>query len=61
MRVAIPFLLYILTQKINTMKKQIYIAPEIEVLEVQIEQGFAGSNDSDPIPTDLPSFGNGGW
>ena len=43
------------------MKKQIYIAPEIEVLEVQIEQGFASSNYSDPIPTDLPSFGNGGW
>ena len=61
MLVAILFLSHILTRNINNMKKQIYIAPEIEVLEVQIEQGFAGSNYSDPIPTDLPPFGYGGW
>ena len=26
------------------MEKQNYIAPEVEVIEVQIEHGFAGSN-----------------
>lgn len=35
------------------MEKQIYIAPELEVLEVQIEQGFAASGDT-------PDYGNGG-
>lgn len=34
------------------MEKQNYIAPEMEVLEVKIEQGFAASDPSD--------IGNGG-
>ena len=25
------------------MKKEMYVAPELEVLEVMVEQGFAGS------------------
>ena len=28
------------------MKKEMYVAPELEVLEVMVEQGFAGSGDS---------------
>lgn len=47
------------------MKKQIYIAPELEVLEIQIEHGFAGSDGSggdNTTPVDnLPGFGFGGW
>ena len=26
------------------MKKEMYVAPELEVLEVMVEQGFEGSN-----------------
>ena len=37
------------------MEKQNYIAPEMEVLEVKIEQGFAATGDGDPS-----DFGNGG-
>lgn len=37
-------------------KKEIYSAPEIEVLEVHVEQGFA-SSDGDPISDFVPSFG----
>ena len=37
------------------MEKQNYIAPEIEVLDIQIEKGFASSSGRD-----LPGFGNGG-
>ena len=36
-------------------KKEMYVAPEVEVLEVAVEKGFAGSD---------PSFGddgNSGW
>lgn len=29
--------------KIETMKNEKYIAPEAEVLEIAVEQGFAGS------------------
>ena len=29
-------------------KKEMYLAPEVEILEVEVEKGFAGSNDSDP-------------
>ena len=43
------------------MKRQNYIAPEIEVLEIKIEQGFALSNGETTPTDDLPSFGNGGW
>lgn len=39
------------------MEKLIYIAPEIEVLEIQIEKGFATSVN----PSDLDDFGYGGW
>ena len=36
------------------MKKEMYVAPELEVLEVMVEQGFAASpNDPDP---NLPGF-----
>lgn len=31
------------------MKKEMYVAPELEVLEVMVEQGFAGS-DVEPSP-----------
>ena len=30
------------------MKKVMYVAPELEVLEVMVEQGFAASPDEDP-------------
>ena len=36
------------------MKKENYIAPEVEVLNIQIEQGFAASGG------DTPDYGNGG-
>ena len=32
-------------------KKEMYVAPEVEILEVAVEKGFAGSN---------PSFGDDG-
>ena len=35
------------------MEKQIYVSPQIEVVEVQIEQGFTASGD-------LSDYGNGG-
>ena len=28
---------------VTIMKKEMYVAPELEVLEVMVEQGFAGS------------------
>lgn len=34
------------------MKKENYIAPEVEIIEVAVEQGFAASTD------DYPSWGN---
>ncbi len=37
------------------MNKLTYIAPEVEVLEIQIEKGFAQSTN------DLNDFGYGGW
>ncbi len=37
-------------------KKEIYSAPEIELLEVHVEQGFAQS-DGDTISDIVPSFG----
>ncbi len=36
------------------MNKKLYIAPEIEVLDIQIEKGFA-------ISTDPADYGYGGW
>lgn len=36
------------------MNKKLYIAPEVEVLEIEIEKGFAASAD----PAD---YGYGGW
>lgn len=36
--------------------KENYLAPEIEVFEVCVEQGFAQSN-GDPISDFIPSFG----
>ena len=29
------------------MKMEMYVAPELEVLEIMVEQGFAGSGDAD--------------
>ena len=29
------------------MKMEMYVAPELEVLEVMVEQGFAGSGDGE--------------
>ena len=46
-------------KNINNMKhktKENYLAPEIEVFEVCVEQGFAQSN-GDPISDFIPSFG----
>lgn len=40
----------------KTEKKLNYEAPQVEVIEVQIEQGFAASNGDG----ELPFFGNGG-
>ena len=34
-------------------KKEMYVAPEVEIIEVSVEKGFAGSltgGDEDPIP-----------
>ena len=39
------------------MEKLVYIAPEIEVFEIQIEKGFGTSVN----PSDLDDFGYGGW
>ncbi len=38
------------------MKKEMYVAPELEVLEVMVEQGFAGSNPIEGDP-DFPVWG----
>ena len=38
-------------------KKEMYVAPEVEVLEVSVEKGFAGSDEENPND---PSFGNDG-
>ena len=32
------------------MKIEMYVAPELEVLEVLVEQGFAGSDEEQIIP-----------
>lgn len=37
------------------MKTQNYIAPEIEILEITIEKGFAASGDSSATITDWES------
>lgn len=36
------------------MKKKAYLSPEVEVIEVAVEQGFAASS-----PNGSPDFGNG--
>ena len=38
------------------MKKEMYVAPELDILEVMVEQGFAGSNDPVGDP-DIPTGG----
>ena len=35
--------------------KMNYVAPELEVLEVMVEQGFAGSTPSEEQGTGMPS------
>lgn len=32
------------------MKQNVYVAPEVEIVEVAVEKGFAGSDDSVDIP-----------
>ena len=32
-------------------KKEMYLAPEVEVLEVEVEKGFAGSDQAEDIGT----------
>ena len=36
------------------MKMEMYVAPELEVLEVMVEQGFAASDESLDIPAGGP-------
>ena len=57
-KVAIPFFIDYTTKQLNiyTMKKLIYIAPEVEVLNIQIEQGFAATGENG----DAPDFSYGG-
>ena len=31
-------------------KKELYVAPEVEVLEVSVEKGFAGSDQGQDMP-----------
>ena len=53
------FFTAILKTKQHIMEKRFYIAPEIEVLEIEIEKGFA---DSTTKPTyNLPPFEDAGW
>lgn len=40
--------------KNQIMKKKAYLSPEVEVIEVAVEQGFAASS-----PNGSPDFGNG--
>ncbi len=39
------------------METQIYEAPQVEIIEVRVEQGFAGSDFEHYVPAD----DNGGW
>lgn len=39
--------------KVEMEKK--YVAPEVEILEVEVEAGFGGSSDEPPIPVE-PAF-----
>ena len=36
-------------------KKEMYVAPEVEILEVSVEKGFEGSNTGD---FDFPGIGD---
>lgn len=38
-------------QKRKTMKKNNYVAPELELIELAVEAGFAASFDGDQTPT----------
>ena len=40
-------------------KKEMYVAPEVEVLEVAVEKGFAASPTT-TIPSDPDDWGGGG-
>ena len=36
-------------------KEMMYVAPAVEVLEVEMEKGFAGSVDPDDVPAGEPN------
>lgn len=38
----------------------VYEAPQVEVVEVEVERGFASSSDGDIDPYNTPA-NNGGW
>ena len=40
-------------------KKEMYVAPEVEILEVAVEKGFEGSATTS-IPDDPDNWGGGG-
>ena len=42
-------------------KKEMYLAPEIEVLEVEVEKGFAGSVPGDLEDGDMPVIPGQDW
>ena len=48
---AVLFKILPQTLKQNTMEKKNYVEPAIEIIEVQIEKGFAASGE-DPIVND---------
>ena len=37
-------------------KKEMYLAPEVEILEVEVEKGFAGSTNDPTITYDTGGF-----
>lgn len=37
-------------------KKEMYLAPEVEILEVEVEKGFAGSTNDPTITDDTGGF-----
>ncbi len=42
-------------------KKEMYVAPEVEILEVQVEKGFEGSTVDNPNDPGFSDDGTGGF